>query len=135
MLRQPNTSMKREAENGSTRVISDELFKDFTTLFKLLSDETRLRILVLLSEGNELHVRELCGKLEQSQPAVSHHLALLRLAGLIELRREGKYNFYRINSQRFHELFDTFFSAVPQSDHAIRFDDYVLSFAPKTRCK
>ena len=127
--------MKPGADNGSPRVVSDELFKDFTTLFKLLSDETRLRILVLLSEGNELHVRELCERLAQSQPAVSHHLALLRLAGLVELRREGKYNFYRINSQRFHELFDTFFSAVPQSDHKIRFDDYVFSFAPKASCK
>jgi ArsR family transcriptional regulator len=127
--------MKPDDADGAPRVVSDELFKDFTTLFKLLSDETRLRILVLLSEGDELHVRELCGKLGQSQPAVSHHLALLRLAGLVEQRREGKYNFYRINSQRFHELFDTFFSAVPQSDHKVRFDDYVFSFAPEASCK
>ena len=65
-------------------------------VFKLLSDETRLRILfyLALSPDGELHVTDLCNRLGQSQPAVSHHLALLRVSGLIESRREGKHNFY-----------------------------------------
>jgi DNA-binding transcriptional ArsR family regulator len=65
------------------------------TLLKQLSDSTRLRVILLLSEG-ERHVGALCDDLAQSQPAVSHHLALLRHGGLIAPRRQGKNNFYSL---------------------------------------
>jgi len=63
--------------------LSSQLEKDLVQVFKLLADETRLRVLMYLVREGELHVTALCDKLNQSQPAVSHHLALLRLAGLI----------------------------------------------------
>lgn len=63
-------------------------------LLKQVSDPTRLQVLMLLSE-KERNVSELCSDLgTQSQPAVSHHLALLRHGRLIEPRRAGKHNFY-----------------------------------------
>jgi DNA-binding transcriptional ArsR family regulator len=63
-------------------------------LLKQVSDPTRLQVLMLLSE-KERNVTELCADLgTQSQPAVSHHLALLRHGRLIEPRRSGKHNFY-----------------------------------------
>jgi DNA-binding transcriptional ArsR family regulator len=63
-------------------------------LLKQVSDPTRLQVLMLLSE-RERNVSELCSDLgTQSQPAVSHHLALLRHGRLIEPRRQGKHNFY-----------------------------------------
>jgi DNA-binding transcriptional ArsR family regulator len=63
-------------------------------LLKQVSDPTRLQVLMLLSE-KERNVSELCADLgTQSQPAVSHHLALLRHGRLIEPRRSGKHNFY-----------------------------------------
>src|SRR5262245_26996833 len=63
-------------------------------LLKQVSDPTRLQILMLLTE-KERNVSELCADLgTQSQPAVSHHLALLRHGRLIEPRRSGKHNFY-----------------------------------------
>jgi len=63
-------------------------------LLKQVSDPTRLQVLMLLSK-KERNVSELCGDLgTQSQPAVSHHLALLRHGRLIEPRRMGKHNFY-----------------------------------------
>ncbi len=62
-------------------------------LLKQVSDPTRLQVLMLLSE-KERNVTELCADLgTQSQPAVSHHLALLRHGRLIEPRRAGKHNF------------------------------------------
>lgn len=67
--------------------------RDSAPTFKLASDETRLRLILMLTAG-ELHVTDLCKRLGQSQPAVSHHLALLRVAGIISARREGKHNFY-----------------------------------------
>jgi DNA-binding transcriptional ArsR family regulator len=62
-------------------------------LLKHVSDPTRLQVILTLSEG-EQHVGALCGQLNQSQPAVSHHLALLRHGGIISPRRQGKNNFY-----------------------------------------
>ncbi len=65
-------------------------------LLKQVSDPTRLQVFMLLSE-KERNVTELCSDLgTQSQPAVSHHLALLRHGRLIEPRRSGKHNFYAL---------------------------------------
>ena len=67
--------------------------KAAATLLKLASDPTRLQVILLLGEG-ERHVSGLCEELTQTQPAVSHHLALLRHGGLIAPRRQGKKTFY-----------------------------------------
>lgn len=64
-------------------------------LLKQVSDATRLQIIHMLAEG-EKHVGALCEQLNQSQPAVSHHLALLRHGGIIAPRRVGKNNFYAL---------------------------------------
>lgn len=64
-------------------------------LLKHVSDATRLQVILILSEG-ERHVGALCAQLSQSQPAVSHHLALLRHGGIIAPRRQGKNNFYSL---------------------------------------
>ena len=74
---------KRLAEGNGQDVeslpeVSEQAIRELAQVFKLLSDETRLRILfyLALSENRELHVTDLCKRLGQSQPAVSHHLAL-----------------------------------------------------------
>ncbi len=85
---------------GGTSVV----VKDLAQLFKLLADETRLRILDMLGRRKELCVRDLWQHLGQSQPAVSHHLGLLRMAGLVDTRHEGKHIYYRIDQQRFDEM-------------------------------
>ena len=64
-------------------------------LLKQVSDPTRLQVVLMLSEG-ERHVGALCETLNQSQPAVSHHLALLRHGSIIAPRRQGKNNFYAL---------------------------------------
>ena len=94
----------------SMPAVSDQTLRDLVQVFRLLSDETRLRILVLLAQNQELHVTDLCDRLGQSQPAVSHHLALLRVSGLIESRREGKHNFYSVRTDSFGELLVNLFS-------------------------
>ncbi len=109
--------------------ISNVTVQGLVRVFKLLSDETRLRILYYLTHKEELQVRAWCELLEQSQPAVSHHLAMLRHAGLIKPRKEGKHNFYRIQRRRFEQAMNLLFSAVPNGSH-VRFDDHVLSYEP-----
>jgi ArsR family transcriptional regulator len=111
--------------------LSDQLEKDLVQVFKLLSDETRLRILMYLLREGELHVTALCERLGQSQPAVSHHLALLRVAGLIEPRRDGKHNFYSIKSKHFHRIIAELFNSMSNPDQEqIRFQDFVLTHQP-----
>ncbi|OJW13637.1 MAG: transcriptional regulator [Planctomycetales bacterium 71-10] len=69
--------------------------KRASILLKHVSDPTRLQVILILSEG-ERHVGALCDQLSQSQPAVSHHLALLRHGNIIAPRRQGKNNFYSL---------------------------------------
>jgi DNA-binding transcriptional ArsR family regulator len=109
--------------------VSDQVVRDLAQVFKLLSDETRLRILFYLAQNNELHVTDLCNRLGQSQPAVSHHLALLRVSGLIESRREGKHNFYSVRTDHFGELLVSLFSAAGDVPKKVRFHDFVLSYS------
>lgn len=62
--------------------------------FKCLGDETRLRILLLLSQDNELCVCELTTALDEIQPKISRHLAYLRQCGLLQDERRGQWVFY-----------------------------------------
>jgi ArsR family transcriptional regulator, arsenate/arsenite/antimonite-responsive transcriptional repressor len=70
----------------------------FSRLFKALGDETRLRIVALLSHG-ELCVCHLEEALQLSQPKVSRHLATLRSAGVVDHRRDGTWVHYRLIQQ------------------------------------
>ncbi len=108
--------------------VSDEALRDLVQVFRLLSDESRLRILFYLAQNQELHVTDLCDRLGQSQPAVSHHLALLRVSGLIEARREGKHNFYSVRSEAFGDLLVSLFSASGTVPKKVKFHDFALSY-------
>ena len=66
-------------------------------LFKILSDETRLAIVMLLRESGELCVCDICAATSESQPKISRHMAILREAGLVLDRREGKWIHYRLS--------------------------------------
>ena len=66
---------------------------------KAIADETRQKIMGLIC-CNWLSVSEIVEKLDVSQPTVSHHLAILREAGLADMREEGKQTFYTLNQER-----------------------------------
>jgi ArsR family transcriptional regulator len=66
-------------------------------LFKVLSDDTRLAIIMLLKESGELCVCDICGATSESQPKISRHMAILRDAELVLDRREGKWVYYRLS--------------------------------------
>lgn len=70
--------------------------KNLMDFLKSISDETRLRILMLLHE-RELCVCELCDVLGESQPKISRHLARLRDAGFVRDLRHGQWVFYSLN--------------------------------------
>ncbi|WP_405163703.1 metalloregulator ArsR/SmtB family transcription factor [Nocardia sp. NBC_01499] len=68
---------------------------DAATVFSMLAATARLQILWLLSQG-ERDVGSLAAEIGQTVPAVSQHLAKLRLAGLVHVRKEGRRNVYTI---------------------------------------
>ncbi|WP_166364776.1 metalloregulator ArsR/SmtB family transcription factor [Pseudomonas akapageensis] len=68
-----------------------------TALFKCLADETRIRLMLLITREEELCVCELTCALDESQPKISRHLAQLRNSGLLEDRRQGQWVYYRLH--------------------------------------
>ena len=100
--------------------VSEQDLDQLTSLFRLLSDKTRLNILMLLAQG-ERNVTSLCQELELPQPTVSHHLGLLRMNNLIGNRRDGKQVYYGINGR-----FET------PAENALQFavENYSIQVAP-----
>jgi len=119
------TEAKGTNSSGS---VSEQTIRELANVFTLLSDETRLRILAYLIEKEEMNVTDLCERLKQSQPAVSHHLALLRVSGLIEPRREGKHNYYSVRTEVFGELLVRLLSASGEMPKKVKFHDFTLGY-------
>jgi len=120
-----STELQNRNAGGS---VSDQTIRELANVFTLLSDETRLRILAYLVEQEEMNVTDLCERLKQSQPAVSHHLALLRVSGLIEPRREGKHNFYSVRTEVFGTLLARLLSANGEMPKKVKFHDFTLTY-------
>ncbi len=95
------TAILKKKKDAKAATVKNETLQRTKTiqraaiLLKQLSDPTRLQVVTLLSEA-ELHVGGLCDQFDMSQPAVSHHLALLRHGGIVNSRRQGKNNFYSL---------------------------------------
>jgi DNA-binding transcriptional ArsR family regulator len=85
---------------------------DLLNLFGILSDRTRLRILLLLL-NNELCVCEIFATLDMSQPRVSRQLAILKQSKIIKDRREGKWIYYRIDENEYTKHLMSILSLVP----------------------
>jgi len=111
--------------------VSDKTIKDLTCIFKMLADKSRLKIVLALAQDGEMHVSALCGMLAQSQPAVSHHLTLMRMAGLVNYVRHGKNNFYHLASENLRDLLDQFFTESGNGQKSLQFDEFALAFRRK----
>ncbi len=90
----------------ATNPESDRHIAKIADSLKLFADPTRLRLLEMLAQRGEMNVNNMCTEVGQSQPAVSHHLGLLRMSGLVARRRQGKFNYYSIDPQEFRSLLD-----------------------------
>jgi len=95
-------SDKRELELRTQRLsslsseLNEKTLSSEVRIFKALADTNRLKIIKLLKEG-ELCVCELTAVLTTSQSTVSHHLSVLKNAGLIKERKEGKWSYFRLS--------------------------------------
>ncbi len=124
-LEQPDTTPETDDQKLES---SEEFRAELAHLCKMLSDANRLRIIFYLLNEAELNVTEFCQRLNQSQPAVSHHLALLKQAGILSVRRDGKHNFYSVCRDRFQgvivQLFDSF---LEPTNGEVRINDFLLT--------
>lgn len=73
------------------------------TFFKALNDPTRREILELLNKG-DLTAGEIADNFSMTKPSISHHLDLLKQAGLVVCVREGQYQKYSINTTIFDDI-------------------------------
>ncbi|GAB3475362.1 ArsR/SmtB family transcription factor [Nocardiopsis coralliicola] len=93
---------------------SDEQYGAAAEILGLLADPTRLHLLRLL--GDEQDVTELTAQVEASRSSVSQHLGRLRLAGLVTARKDGRRMLYRITSDHLARLVD---EALGYAYHAV----------------
>lgn len=89
-----------------------EMFNKVSNTFQLISDTTRLKILWLLCHSEEC-VINIAAAIDMSSPAVSHHLRVLKQAGLLTARREGKEAYYTLakteEAELVHKIVDSVF--------------------------
>ncbi|MBP2635183.1 MAG: aseR 3 [Firmicutes bacterium] len=93
--------------------------KKVASIYKALGDETRLEIIKMLC-GKELCVCDIIDACDKSQPAISHHLKILKQAGLLEDRRDGKWIFYRISYENLKIVKDFLCSIMKHENELVR---------------
>ncbi|KUN88368.1 ArsR family transcriptional regulator [Streptomyces bungoensis] len=103
------------AHHEQQRTAGDEQFAVAADLLALLGDRTRLTLLHVLAAG-EADVTTLTGACGAARPAVSQHLARLRLAGLVTTRKEGRRVVYALRDGHLRRLVD---EALKVADHRL----------------
>jgi ArsR family transcriptional regulator len=95
----PNCDQIKILEKILSEMPSDEEIQKNADIIKSLADPTRLKIIYLLEHG-ELCVCEIMSALDKPQPTVSHHLNLLKNAGLLKWRKEGVWIHYKLSNSQ-----------------------------------
>jgi DNA-binding transcriptional ArsR family regulator len=75
-------------------------------MFRLLADPTRTRILFALADGEERYVCDLAGAVQMPESSVSHALRLLRIAGVVKNRRDGRHIYYSLDDSHIKMLLE-----------------------------
>jgi DNA-binding transcriptional ArsR family regulator len=118
----------RRPAGGTVRKVPEGLLDDLIEVFRMLADRSRLKIVLALAQDGEQHVSALKELLGQSQPAVSHHLTLMRAVGLVGFDRRGKHNYYYLKSDHLRQLLEEFFSDTANGARQLQFNDFTLLF-------
>jgi ArsR family transcriptional regulator len=93
--------------------MSAEQAEQIAGLMKALSDPVRLRLMSMIAAADEACVCDLTAPFSVSQPTISHHLKVLRDAGLVSSERRGTWVWYRANREALEAIGGLFASAVP----------------------
>lgn len=95
---------------------SNEMIKRAAGFFKVVGDETRVKILCTIS-SDEMCVNDIATSVEMTKSAVSHQLKLLKDEGLVKSRREGKNMFYSLDDQHVVDILDIAFTHIHHKSH------------------
>ena len=93
-------------DSAQKRLPADDELDRLTRLFRLLGDATRARRLCALLEAGELCVCDLAASIDAAETTVSQALRLLRTAGVVRARREGRMMRYRLDDAHVRMLLD-----------------------------
>lgn len=96
MPKAPSDACARKRPLAERPLLSVDQASELEALFKVLANDTRLRLLHALTRADELNVGELCDALEMKAQAVSNQLQRLANQGILDSRREGNSIYYRI---------------------------------------
>lgn len=91
--------------NGKSRIPDTQTLYSLAELFKVFGDATRIRILAELLDGEKC-VYNLSESLEMGQSAISHQLRILRSAGLVRPRRDGKTVYYSLDDEHIEQIYN-----------------------------
>lgn len=92
-------------EAVKSRMPDDDLLNNLSDFFKVLGDNTRVKIMSALHES-EMCVCDLAVLLDLTKSAISHQLRLLKYAKLVKSRREGKVVFYSLSDDHVNQVFE-----------------------------
>ncbi|MEK4433075.1 metalloregulator ArsR/SmtB family transcription factor [Paenibacillus sp. FSL M7-0802] len=84
--------------------ISKNDFQDMAQIFKVLADNTRLKVAYALCDEDELCVCDVANIIGSTMATASHHLRLLRNMGIAKYRKEGKLVFYALEDKRLKQM-------------------------------
>ncbi|WII36567.1 ArsR/SmtB family transcription factor [Paenibacillus thiaminolyticus] len=101
-----------ESSGCTNKELVLEKFRLATPIFQALGDENRQQIIMLLLEQGRLNVNQITERMELSRPAVSHHLKILRQAGLIGFDKQGNEKYYALSSREFLKQIKDLFLAI-----------------------
>ena len=104
-------------KNDHTHRIHTELIPKAASFFKVVGDETRMKILCTIAYG-ELCVNDIAEAVGMTKSAVSHQLKLLKEEGLVKARRDGKNMFYSLDDQHVVDIIDLAFIHIEHKGHS-----------------
>lgn len=108
--------MKSTKPQGTSVKQVAKTFAKCAPVFQAMGEPARQHIILMLAEIDELNVSEIAARMDLSRPSISHHLKVLREAGLVAARREGTENFYRLTIEAALSLLTRFVAEVQTCD-------------------
>lgn len=101
----PDPEQMERLKKLISKIPDETVFNEKADFIKALADPTRLTIIYLLKQS-ELCVCEILTAMERPQPTVSHHLNILKKAGLIKMRKEGVWIHYSLSNPKITDLIE-----------------------------
>ncbi len=121
-----NFKTKPKTQETAPEFFPEGYIKKAVKILKLVSEESKLRIMLLLAKKGPLTVTEIAATLDMNQSTVSHHFSLLRNADLVTTRRDGKNIYYDVNDPLWREMGKQFFDYLQKGDNIHFLGKFIL---------